>query len=404
MKFKLNKNLFLSIFLFFGLVNIVPAQIWVNYNTNDDLIDGAIYGIAPDQDGNIWFSSWTNPGGDFTFGLSKFDGTDFTTFTTADGLPSDTVYSLLLDSNDNLWAGTAQGLAKYNGTNWTTINDDLVGKFVWSILEDNDNNIWISSYNSQSTVLSIFDGNTWSTLNESRGTYDILQSSDGSIWTCDNDGVHKYDGTNWITYNESNGLSSNLVFDMFFDNENNLWVGNATDTGLDKFDGTNWTTYTVADGLVDNNVRAFFQHPNGDIWFGTNAGISVFDGTTWTTLDTNDGLIENHVRSFYQDANGEIWIGTWEGVSRLLEPVNVEKIEANSDIKVFPNPTASILQIESDELNLKKVTFFDALGREIFTRNLTHNFIDIASLETGNYIVLFEDSNGKFYSHKVLKN
>ena len=55
MKSKLNKFLPLSIFLLLGFINMVYAQIWVNYNENDGLIDGAIYGIVQDKDENLWF-------------------------------------------------------------------------------------------------------------------------------------------------------------------------------------------------------------------------------------------------------------------------------------------------------------------------------------------------------------
>ena len=42
-------------------------------------------------------------------------------------------------------------------------------------------------------------------------------------------------------------------------------------------------------------------------------------------------------------------------------------------------------------------------GRQIFTQNVINNFIDIKSLEAGSYFIIFEDSNGKFYSEKVVK-
>jgi len=102
--------------------------------------------------------------------------------------------------------------------------------------------------------------------------------------------------------------------------------------------------------------------------------------------------------------NGEIWIGTWEGVSRVLEQVNTEKINFNSDIKIFPNPTASDIQIQSDQLEIKTITLYDVLGRQIFTENVTNNFIDLESLEPGSYFILFEDSDGKYHSSRVVKN
>ena len=45
-------------------------------------------------------------------GVNKFDGTNWTTYTTADGLASNGVSAIIEDHNDNLWFGTGGGVSK----------------------------------------------------------------------------------------------------------------------------------------------------------------------------------------------------------------------------------------------------------------------------------------------------
>jgi ligand-binding sensor domain-containing protein len=48
-----------------------------NYTTANGLVNNAVFSILEDKDGNIWFGTrW--------FGLSRFDGKSFTTFSQYD--------------------------------------------------------------------------------------------------------------------------------------------------------------------------------------------------------------------------------------------------------------------------------------------------------------------------------
>lgn len=43
------------------------------------------------------------------FGVSKFDGTNWTTYNQNDGLAENYVTSIVVDSQDNIWFGTLGG-------------------------------------------------------------------------------------------------------------------------------------------------------------------------------------------------------------------------------------------------------------------------------------------------------
>jgi len=61
---------------------------WRTYTTADGLAALQVEHIVEDQEGYLWFATCTG-------GVSRFDGDEFRTFTTRDGLCSDLVYGLL---------------------------------------------------------------------------------------------------------------------------------------------------------------------------------------------------------------------------------------------------------------------------------------------------------------------
>jgi hypothetical protein len=64
-------------------------------------------------------------------------------------LPSNYVHAIAIDGGGNKWIGTNEGLAKFDGVNWTvykTSNSGLPYNFVLAIAIDGQGNKWIGTY------------------------------------------------------------------------------------------------------------------------------------------------------------------------------------------------------------------------------------------------------------------
>ena len=108
----------------------------VAYNPN------YIVSLAVDRDGIVWAGTW---GG----GLARFDGTKFTNFTVADGLPGNHVFMLHLDRQGRLWIGTNNGLARRMPDGKFTVmntHDGLYADAVFSMDTAADGTLWVGSY------------------------------------------------------------------------------------------------------------------------------------------------------------------------------------------------------------------------------------------------------------------
>ncbi len=81
-------------------------------------------------------------------GLSRFDGRNFFTYTTHDGLSNDYVLALYEDNKGTLWIGTGGGgLNNFkNGVfHAYTTRDGLSSDFIFSIYGDPDGTLWLAT-------------------------------------------------------------------------------------------------------------------------------------------------------------------------------------------------------------------------------------------------------------------
>src|SRR5215510_13913411 len=68
---------------------------FIRYDTRDGLGGSVVYDAIQDKEGFMWFATEN--------GLTRFDGRNFKTFTTKDGLPDNEILKLFLDSKGRLW-------------------------------------------------------------------------------------------------------------------------------------------------------------------------------------------------------------------------------------------------------------------------------------------------------------
>lgn len=71
---------------------------WKHFNQESGLI-GRVLDITEDRDGNIWFATQGQ-------GVQRYDGVQWTTYTTADGLARDHVQTVIQTRDGAMWFGT----------------------------------------------------------------------------------------------------------------------------------------------------------------------------------------------------------------------------------------------------------------------------------------------------------
>ena len=96
-----------------------------------------VFSTIADVEDAIWAGTWGA-------GVSRYADGKWTTFTTADGLAGDVVYSIAQGPDEVYWFGTNNGLSRFDGASWKTygVQDGLLGADVYSIAISADNEIW----------------------------------------------------------------------------------------------------------------------------------------------------------------------------------------------------------------------------------------------------------------------
>jgi signal transduction histidine kinase/ligand-binding sensor domain-containing protein len=287
------------------------------FTTAQGLASNNVRSILEDKIGNLWFGT---DGG----GVSRYDGKTFMCFTKAQGLANNAVSSIVEDKSGNLWfSNFGGGLSRYDGKsfmNFTTAQG-LASYFVFSIAEDKIGNLW---FGSQGGGVSRYDGKSFMNFTKAQGladnVYSIVEDKSGNLWFGTiGDGVSRYDGKSFTNFTTAQGLANNFVQSIAEDKNGNFWFGTAGG-GVSRYDGKSFTNFTTTQGLANNFVQSILEDKSGNLWFGTyGGGVSRYDGKSFMNFTTAQGLASNYAWSIAEDKNGNLWFGTeGGGVSRLL--------------------------------------------------------------------------------------
>jgi hypothetical protein len=87
--------------------------------------------------------------------------------------------------------------------------------------------------------------------------------------------------------------------------------------------------------------------------------------------------------------------------------VDVTEYEKSSELYVYPNPASDRLHIAFPHIDKWHVSIYNmqgALVREGQPHQLLHYTMDVQALPSGVYTVLSRDSQGKTFSHKIIKH
>jgi len=384
-----------------------PRGHWRKYDASHGFPLSSVASIVQDKEGYLWFGG----GG----GVTRFDGINYKTFTTKEGLARNWVWPMVIDKDGNLWCGTGDlqskgaGVSKFDGQQWQTFTtqDGLVDNRVISMLEDREGNLWFGTYEG----VSKYDGQNWQTWTTADGLASnyviaIYQDSEGFMWfgsgmvTGQGKGVTRYDPSvsgpsAWTTLTTQDGLVSNVVTVIFQDDQGVFWFG-AFGAGVSRYapgSDTPWRTYTVEDGYRSNTFGfSAVQDTQGNIWMSTSDGVNRFDGETWRTFNSEDGLIHRTIWAMCEDAEGHLWFGgAAGGVSQYTDAVASLVTETGT----WPfGRSGSILLDEDEHLWIgteKGVLQYDGDAFTVFTSD--NGLINI----TGGVYTCTKDRDGIYW-------
>ena len=170
------------------------AQRWSNggleyFFESHGLKGNYIVAIGQDTVGDIWFASDKE-------GLSRYDGTHFTAYTTADGLPSNLVRAMYTTTDGRFLLGSHGGLSHWDGRRFINYNrrHGLAHNRIEAIAEDAHGRLWLGTYGGG---VSLYDGTAWSSIDTRDGLPGneinaVAVAADGRVWLGTDEGLVRY--------------------------------------------------------------------------------------------------------------------------------------------------------------------------------------------------------------------
>jgi signal transduction histidine kinase/ligand-binding sensor domain-containing protein/CheY-like chemotaxis protein len=306
---------------FIALAVEKPFELYIQtvYTSLEGLPQNSIFSIVQTPDGFIWIA--TNAG------IARFDGVHFDVFNRENtpGMISDNSEFLMVDSQGVLWIATYQGgiMCYKNGIfeNKYTQSDGLVSNNVRVILESRDgsSSFWIGTVNGlnrleQGKIFTVlFPGTA-----RSHKVQALAEDSRGQLWVGTNEGLLVVTKNQDQYVMKHTGFKSAEITALFIDREERLWVG-TNGSGVIRVQGDSHTVFTTKNGLSSNLIETLYNDGEGALWVGTrDAGLNWLKDNQVSSFNTEKGLSHNYIMSVFKDREGNLLIGTNGGGLNLL--------------------------------------------------------------------------------------
>ena len=269
----------------------------------------SLYDIKEDKYGNLWITTWSglimfNPESESFYHYRKNNSRN--------SITTDSLQAIYIDANNIIWIGTYKGAFEkiipeyYNDTVLLNIKHfPMAGKGrqgmsdnrINAIVSDNNENLWIAT----EYGLNHFNPKTENFKNFYRDP------------------------------NNFNTIPSNIVNDLYFDDEKILWIG-THDNGIGKFDTYSkkfenlFPEINSSPNVNQRFVKSLYEDRDGKLWIGTDYGILQYNDAfkreaIYPSAPGNPyGLNIGGVTGFFEDSLGNLWASTWGGgIHRYLE-------------------------------------------------------------------------------------
>jgi PAS domain S-box-containing protein len=241
-------------------------------------------------------------------------------WSTAQGLPQDSVQTILQTRDGYVWLGTQEGLVRFDGLHFTVFDrrntPAIAHNNIQTLYETRDGVLWIGT----NRGLVRYAGGQFrgylkadGLVNENVQT--LAEGRDGSLWMgTTGSGLIRFHNGTFQTWSERDGLPSAFILAIQEAPDGTLWVG--SNRGLHRLRGNRFEAVAPR-GVGPDAVNALAFGPNGVIWVGAKQGLWRVSGDTVEVLGVRHGLPARPVRSLHRDRHGSLWIGTEGGLSRL---------------------------------------------------------------------------------------
>ncbi|NPA67566.1 MAG: T9SS type A sorting domain-containing protein [Chlorobi bacterium] len=240
------------------------------------IVSSNVVGISRDGS-DFWISAYG--------GVSKYDGTGYTNFpsgNSGDELSDNGITDIAAKNGDVLAAGETTGAYFYDGNNWTTYttSDGIKGAFFTRVCFDNNGKgylLGVDIYNEDKGYVNVFDGTSWTSYDSTSNMIVVSPSaiycdSDNNIWVGGDNALSKFDGNSWTTVATMPEDDYQEIYSITEDSYGNIWFADKN-SGVYYYDGNTVFDAGAPDTFGSGKAEGIASDSNGNVYVCLNSGI-----------------------------------------------------------------------------------------------------------------------------------
>lgn len=272
-----------------------------------------------------------------------------------DGLPQNSVISMIQTRDGYLWLGTWAGVVRFDGVRFTPVAEDVPNTHILALVEHPDGSVWIGTGGGG---VARWDRHTTQFFTMAEGlphndVRSLAVDDDGRVWVGTLGGVAVVDGgivvspsmapdappigpvyamAPWsggrIVFSSGNRVCDTrdltivcrtaadaAVFPLLPIGDGDVLVG--LPDRVATWTGTATAEWSSCGGRCHTSAASvLYRTRDGSVWVGlgtTAGGVVRVEGTTRTTFDSALGLPDSRVVQIHEDPEGSVWLGTEGG-------------------------------------------------------------------------------------------
>ncbi|HVQ54044.1 MAG TPA: diguanylate cyclase [Thermoanaerobaculia bacterium] len=279
------------------------------YAQDEGMSDPSVECVLQDHVGFLWAGT--------DDGLFRFDGRGFTKFSRKQGLPQTRIYQLYETADGRLYAATAAGLARFQGRGFVVVGAPVLGAFAVShqgIASDAAGTVYVG------TDRGLFSGkdDRYQEDKEADAVGEgavggVHVDAAGALYFARGGLLFRKESGRVVEFGRPRGLpSEETVDEVRSDNEGRLWVRTVKHLYLLPKGGQKFERDD--EGLPESSeVGRLAFDDRGALLVPTVQGLAFKQGGAWRLIGRREGLSSDAALSALVDREGSLWVGLLGG-------------------------------------------------------------------------------------------